>query len=136
MSGSSPITWTSRQQDVTTLSSTDAEYIALVSGPQDTMWLRKILEFLEVPCVPRVWTDNRGASTLSYNPDFHRRTKHIRRRHHFVRECAENGAITVHWVPGDENRADMLTKPVAGPRLATLRRQAGMTDRQASGSSR
>ena len=139
MSGNSPISWTSRKQDVTTLSSTEAEYIALGSGAQDAMWLRKILEFLEVPTVPRVWTDNRGASTLSYNPDFHKRTKHIRRRHHFVRECAEEGDITVHWVPGDENPADMLTKPVPGPRLTTLKHQAGMTagikDEMASGSS-
>ena len=139
MSGNSPISWTSRKQDVTTLSSTEAEYIALGSGAQDAMWLRKILEFLEVPTVPRVWTDNRGASTLSYNPDFHKRTKHIRRRHHFVRECAEEGDITVHWVSGDKNPADMLTKPVPGPRLTTLKHQAGMTagikDEMASGSS-
>ena len=137
MSGNSPISWTSRKQDVTTLSSTEAEYIALGSGAQDAMWLRKVLEFLEVPTTPRVWTNNRRASTLSYNPDFHKRTKHIRRRHHFVRECAEEGDITVHWVPGDENPADMLTKPVPGPRLATLKHQAGMADcvRQGSGSS-
>ena len=47
--------------------------------------------------------------------------------------------ISVHWVPGDENPADMLTKPVPGSRLATLKYQAGMMDRikheQASGSS-
>jgi len=44
-----------------------------------------------------------------------------------VRECAEEGDITVHWVPGKENPADMLTKPVTGARLATLKKVAGMT---------
>jgi len=43
MSGKTPIAWTARKQDVTTLSSTEAEYIALGVGAQDAMWLRKIL---------------------------------------------------------------------------------------------
>ena len=54
MSGNSPISWTSRNQDVTTLSRTEAEYIPLESRAQDAMWLRKVLEFLEVPCIPLV----------------------------------------------------------------------------------
>jgi len=33
----------------------------------------------------------------------------------------------VHWIPGDENPADMLTKPVTGARLQELRELAGMT---------
>jgi len=105
---------------------TEAEYIALGVGAQDAMWFGKILEFLNRSTVPRVWMDNHGASTLAYNPDFHKRTKYIRRRPHFVRECAEKGDITVHWVPGDENPADMLTKSVTGKKLAALEVLAGM----------
>ena len=133
MCGRSPLGWTARKQDVTTLSSTEAEYIALGVGAQDAMWLWKILGFLNRPIVPRVWTDNHGASTLAYNPDFHKRTKHIRRRHHFVRECAEEGDITVHWIPGDENPADMLTKPLTGKRLSSLKTLAGMRTIMATG---
>ena len=109
MASPSPISWVSRKQDVTTLSSTEAEYIALGVGAQDALWISKILAFLCNPVTPRVWSDNQGASTLSYNPDFQKRTKHIRRRHHFVRECVTEGDITVHWVPGESNPADMLT---------------------------
>ena len=127
MYGRSPLGWTARKQDITTLSSTEAKYIALGVGAQDAMWFGKILEFLKYrSTVPRVWTDNHGASTLAYNPDFHKRTKHIRWRHHFARECVEEGDITVHWVPGDENPADMLTKPVTGKKLAALKVLAGM----------
>jgi len=125
--GDSPISWAARKQDMMTLSSIETEYIALGAGAQDAMWMAKVMEFLNKPVTPRVWTDNRGASTLSYNLDFHRRTKHIWRRHHFVRECMDDGDISVHWVPGEENPADMLTKPVTGKRLEELKKQAGMT---------
>ena len=60
-------------------------------------------------CHPQILRTNvvlrvmRGAP---YKSDFHKRTKHIRGRHHFVRECADEGDITVHWVPGDDNPAD------------------------------
>ena len=76
--GTSPLSWT--------LSSTEVGYsIALGVGTQDAMWFRKILTFLNGSITPRAWIDNRGASTLSYNPDFRKRTKHIRRRYHVVR---------------------------------------------------
>ena len=127
MAGNSPISWASRKQDITTLSSTEAEYIALGMGAQDAMWIGKILRFLGHPVVPRLWTDNRGAATLSANPDLHKRTKHIHRRHHFVRECVEEGEIIVHWVRGDDNPTNILTKPVVGSRLSALKELAGCT---------
>ena len=71
--------------------------------------------------------DNRGASSLSYNPDSHKHTKHIRRQPHFVWESVEDKDITVHLVPGEANLADLLTKPVTGPRLSALKTLAGMT---------
>ena len=129
LSGKSPIGWASRKQDVTTLSSTEAEYIALSHGAQDGVWLQKVLHFLELNAqAPRVWTDSAGADTLSYNPDYHRQTKHIRRRHHFIRECVENKELTVHWVPGNENPADMLTKPLDTSRIRELKVRAGMNN--------
>jgi len=89
--------------------------------------MAKVMEFVEQPVIPIVWTDSRGASTLSYKPDFHQGTKHLRRRHHFVRECVDEGDISVHWVPGEENPADKLMKPVTGKRLEELKKRAGMT---------
>jgi len=112
--GNSLISWAARKQDVTTLSSTKTEYITLGAGAQDGIWMAKVMDFLNKPDISRVWTDNREASTLSYNLDFHRRMKHIWRRHHFVREYVDDGDISVHWVLEENNPADMLTKPVIG----------------------
>ena len=68
MTGTSALSWTTRKQDATTLSPTEAEYIALGVGAQDAMWFGRIPTFLNICTTPRVWMDNRGASIRSYNP--------------------------------------------------------------------
>lgn len=91
------------------------------------MWINKVLTFLHgFQHVPTVYNDNRGAATLVEYPDFHRRTKHIRRRHHFARECVNEGDLKVEWIAGEDNPADILTKPVTGKRFTMLKRLVGM----------
>ena len=58
--------------------------------------------------------DNQAARDLSYNPEFHQRTKHIDRRHFYVREMVEAGKITVPYVNTVDNLADFFTKPLPG----------------------
>ena len=57
--------------------------------------------------------DNQGARDLTYNPEHHERTKHIERRHFFIRECVEDHKLSVPFVRTDDNLADFLTKPLA-----------------------
>ena len=70
--------------------------------------------------------DNKGPSTLTENADFHRRNKDIRRQYQCIRECAAEGSVTVHWIPGHENPADILTKVVTGARLTEWKEGLGM----------
>ena len=65
--------------------------------------------------------DNRSAIDLSYNPEHHQRTKHIHRRHFFVREMVENGVLHVRYVPSEENLADFFTKPLDSTSFFKLR---------------
>ena len=57
--------------------------------------------------------DNRSAIDLSYNPEHHARTKHIDRKHYYIRECVEEGRIRVPFVASADNMADFFTKPLA-----------------------
>ncbi len=56
--------------------------------------------------------DNKEAISLTENPEFHRRTKHIEVRYHWIREKVESNKIQVSYVPTKDMIADGLTKPL------------------------
>ena len=61
--------------------------------------------------------DNQGALSIVKNPSNHHKTKHVDIRHHYVRENAEEGNITVEYVLSGENVADIFTKACAKQKL-------------------
>ena len=66
-------------------------------------------------------TDNTAARDLAYNPEHHERTKHIARRHYYVREVVEDHCITVPFVRSHDNLADFFTKHLAPKVFFALR---------------
>lgn len=46
------------------------------------------------------------------HPEFHKRTKHIGIRYHFVREKVETGEVVVEYCPAQNMLADIMTKPI------------------------
>ena len=59
-----------------------------------------------------LFVDNKAAIDLAYNPEHHQKTKHIQRRHFFVRELVEEKRINVPFVNSVDNLADFFTKPL------------------------
>ena len=66
-------------------------------------------------------TDNTGARDLAYNPEHHKRSKHIERRHFYVRDMVEAMQLTVPFVSTVNNQADFLTKPLPARDFFRLR---------------
>jgi hypothetical protein len=117
---SAVIAWKSQRQKVVAHSSAEAEYMALHSASQEAMFLRNLLgEFgcMDVEQPTRLYEDNQSAIKLSINPAFHPRTKHIDLRYHIIREYVAEGKIELEYVDTDHMLADMLTKPLAAPKL-------------------
>lgn len=108
----------SKRQTTVSLASTEAEYIAMCAFAREASWLRQLLNELgykspdarsiEMKC------DNQGALSLSENPEFHQRTKHIDIKYHYLRQEVARGHLDPWYVPSKENTADGLTKPL-GP---------------------
>ena len=68
--------------------------------------------------------DNKAAIDSSYNPENHSRTKHIDRRHYFIRELVEEGKKSKDFFPRDHT---MVTRgardsPLDRPNPARARR--------------
>ena len=81
-----------------------------------------------MPCTSASYLgiDNRSALSVAKNPEHHGRMKHLDLRFYWLRDIVESGLITPVHVPGDDNPADLLTKPLAKPRVEYLRRMMGL----------
>lgn len=128
--GQSPITWCSYKQDVVALSSCEAEFMAGTEAAKQAIWLQELLSEItgELSDKVIIRIDNQSAIALTKNPVFHGRSKHIHRRYHFIRECVENGQIEVEHVPGNEQKADILTKALGRIKFKEMRDLIGVQD--------
>ena len=107
-----PICWKSKAQRSVTLSSTEAEFVALSEAAKEIKFIVQVMWSLnmsvELPVVVRV--DNVGAIYLANNLNTSQRTKHIDVRYNYVREFVEDDFIKIYFVRTDENDADIFTK--------------------------
>lgn len=124
-----PVSWLSKRQIESSLSSCQAEYVALTWATKECKWLRDILSELgfrrDNPTPMMV--DNAAAVELSKYPKFHTRTKHVQLAFKYAREEQEKGTIQVLQVPTTQQPADFLTKNVPAPILASCMQYVGMS---------
>ena len=115
--GKSSVSWFNSTQKIVTLSTTEAEYVALGDGVKEALFVKGVLSFIIPPisenCI-KVFVDNDGAISHANNPLSFARTKHIDVRFHFIRELTRSKTISVEYIPTKEQRADILTKALTG----------------------
>lgn len=122
------ITWRSQRQTIVATSTTEAEIVAASEATKEVIWLCRLLQDIgNLKEVPTLQVDNRAAVKLSYNPEYHRRTKHIEIKHFFVREKVLEGRLNVEHVSTERQVSDILTKPLMKSRLLTLCDQMGLS---------
>lgn len=118
------ISWSSKKQRSTALSSMEAEYLSMCQAAKEILWLQHFLneigaqEFVVEPQVLQV--DNQGAIALASKQVTSERSKHIDLRHFFLREKIEEGRIRPLYVKSSDNCADALTKALNGRRTLEL----------------
>ena len=123
MLSTAAISWGSKRQASVALSSCEAEVMAASEASKEAVYLKRFAEELELAQgdALELFEDNKGARDLAYNPEHHARSKHIDRRHFYVRELVEVGEIVVPYVKSDDNLADFFTKPLTAKRFFTIR---------------
>ncbi|XP_073121221.1 secreted RxLR effector protein 161-like [Henckelia pumila] len=113
--GSAAISWSSKKQATTALSSSEAEYIAATSSACQAIWLQRILADLTKGQLEatKIFCDNKSAIAMSKNPAYNGRTKHIDLRVHFIRELVSKKLVTLEFCNTEEQTADILTKSLS-----------------------
>lgn len=123
------VSWMSMKQKCVVLSTTEAEYVAACEGAKEAIWLHRLLS--DITSVnsrcPTLYVDNASALKLAKNPEFHKRSKHIDVKFHFIREKCHEGKIRVQHVSSEHQLADMFTKPLSKTRFKFLCQEIGLT---------
>ena len=122
--GGAAFSWASSTQRCVTLSTTEAEYVALGEGVKEALFTGAVLSFtcpeLSRACI-RVCEDNQGGTALAEIPLSSAR-KHIGVRFHFVRELIRSQKIDIQYVVSEEQHADILTKSLGATTIKYHRR--------------
>ena len=128
--GTGVISWSSKKQPIVTLSSTEAEYVALTHSSKDIIWIHKLLtEFSSVFSLTKpttLYCDNQGAIRLSKDSTFHGRTKHIDVHFHFIRQTVSQNHISLLYCPTEDMIADTFTKSLARFKFEKFRSLLGV----------
>ena len=132
-----PVYWESKLQAEISLSTAEAEYIALSTALRETIPLHNMLLELQniLPVktsspnfVVKVHEDNQSCIAIAENPKFTPRTKHIALKyHHFRRHVRtknnSDGFLDMMYCPTTADQvADIFTKPVSQASFEHLRR--------------
>ncbi|KAL0849419.1 hypothetical protein ABMA28_013712 [Loxostege sticticalis] len=121
------VSWLSQRQPSVAISTTEAEIVAASEAAKELIWLQTIFGFLtKLDGIPTLHVDNEAAIRLAHNPEFHKRTKHIRVRHFFVREMVSEGNLHVLKISSANQLADIMTKAVPKPRLLQMCAKLGL----------
>ena len=70
--------------------------------------------------------DHTSVINISKNTVQHSRTKHIEIKHHFLRDHAQKGDITLEFVSTQDQLANIFTKPLSEEQFVDIRRQLGV----------
>nr|GEW49774.1 integrase, catalytic region, zinc finger, CCHC-type, peptidase aspartic, catalytic [Tanacetum cinerariifolium] len=127
LGGDKLVSWSSKKQDCTLMSSTEVEYVSLSTCYTQVLWMRTQLtdygfHFDKIP----MYCDSKAAISISCNPVQHSRTKHINVRYHIIKEKVEKGIVKLFFVGTEYQLADLFTKALPVERFQYLVRRLGM----------
>jgi hypothetical protein len=106
------VSWSSKKQELVTLSTTEAEYVTSSQASHEAVWLHRLIGEIFCPLKQPtlLYCDTQSAIALAQNDNYHAHTKYIDTRYHFICYVIEQGHIKLIYCPTNEMTADTLTK--------------------------
>jgi transposase InsO family protein len=123
------VSWSSKKQELVTLSTAEAEYVAQTHAAKEAIWLRRLLTeiFHPIDSPTTLFSDSKSAIALAQDGHYHARTKHIDIRYHFIRYIIEAGTIKLVYCPTNDMTADTLTKALPSVKAKHFAAALGLT---------
>ncbi|GJR57014.1 retrovirus-related pol polyprotein from transposon TNT 1-94 [Tanacetum coccineum] len=121
------VSWSSKEQDCTAMSTVEDEYVSLSACRVQVIWMRtQLLDYeFRYNKIP-IYCDSQSAIVISCNLVQHSRTKHINIRYHFIKEHVKKGTIELYFVGTEYQLADLFTKALPKERFEYLVHRIGM----------
>ncbi|NJI21348.1 Ty1/Copia family ribonuclease HI [Aeromonas veronii] len=112
------------------LSTAEAELIALSEGAKESEWLWNLMGEMGFPQkVPvQVWCNSNAAISIVKTPGNHKANKHIEIRYLFTRDLVELGRLKIAYCSTTEMTADILTKALPTKQFLKLREKLGVRE--------
>ncbi|GJY49498.1 hypothetical protein Tco_0439454 [Tanacetum coccineum] len=124
--GDKLVSWSSKKQDCTSMSSAEAEYVSLSAYYTQVLCIRtQLTDYGFHLDKIRIYYDSQEAIAISCNPIQHSRTKHIDVRYHFIKEYVKKGIVELFFVGTEYQLADLFTKSLLEDRFKYLARRLG-----------
>ncbi|GJX82009.1 retrovirus-related pol polyprotein from transposon TNT 1-94 [Tanacetum coccineum] len=119
--GGKLVSWSSKKQDCTVMSTAEAEYVSLSACCAQVIWMRtQLLDYRYKYNRISMCCDSKSAIAISCNPVQHFKTKHIDIRYHFIKEHVEKGTVGLYFVGTEYQLADQFTKALPKERFEYL----------------
>ncbi|GJS04035.1 retrovirus-related pol polyprotein from transposon TNT 1-94 [Tanacetum coccineum] len=121
------VSWSSKKQDCTALSTTEAEYVSLSACCAQFIWMRtQLFDYgYKLNIIP-MYCDSKSAIAISCNPAQHSHTKHIDIRYHFIKEHVERGTVELYFIGTEYQLANLFTKSLPKEHFEYLVHRIGM----------
>ncbi|CAI7849954.1 unnamed protein product [Closterium sp. NIES-53] len=127
--GGGLVSWRSKKQIETALSSVESEYMAMFHGVKEVIWLRRLLEEIgqEQKVATPLFCDSKGALGMAKNAVLHGLNKHMRIKWHWLRKEVKRGTVNPIYIKTHQQPADFLTKRLADEPHWRCVRMSGMS---------
>ncbi|GJY41696.1 retrovirus-related pol polyprotein from transposon TNT 1-94 [Tanacetum coccineum] len=121
------VSWSSKKQDCTAMSTAKAEYVSLSACCAQVISMRtQLLDYGFWYNKISMYCDSQSAIAISCNSVQHSRTKQINNRYHFIKDHIEKGTIELYFVEKKYQLADLFTKALPKERFEYLDHKIGM----------
>ena len=115
-----PILWCSKKQNCISLSSTEAEIVAMCKSLQDLLFYKNVVSEISHVNKTLIFEDNQSAIKSVINENACARLKHLDVKLKFIRESLIQNNICVEYICTELQVADLFTKCLPKCRLSKL----------------